>query len=128
MSKATRSLTIGQNVRVTEPTAPTEFEVQAYLWNELCSAGLNVRGEVKTTFNGRAACRFDLAVFDRGELTAIVEVKKSPIKHKSHDGWRGTRQGQRYEQFGVPVCIVYGMDDALQLIKEARAGRFPPCE
>ena len=30
MSKATRSLTIGQNVRVTEPTAPTEFEVQAY--------------------------------------------------------------------------------------------------
>ena len=125
MSKATNNLAIGQNVRVIEPDSPTEFEVQAYLWSEMCNAGINVRGEVKTTFNGRSVCRFDLAVFKDGELIAIVEVKKSSITHKTPSGWSATRQGLRYQQFGVPVRVVYGMDDALRLIKEVRAGGFP---
>lgn len=103
-----------------EPKHCTEFEVQAYLWHELRALGLNVRGEVKLKFSKRQTVRFDLACFQEGRLTAIIEVKRSSVQHKTT--WKETRQGLRYLQYGVPVYIVYGMDEADVFITEIRKG------
>lgn len=110
------------SLKITEPDDHSEFEVQATLWHGLRALGINARGEVKTSFAGRACVRFDLAVFESGELTGIIEVKKSVINHKTT--WEETRQGSRYAQFAVPVRIVYGMDDADTLLEHARLGRL----
>lgn len=114
---------------VTEPNAHSEFEVQAYLWNELRSSGFNVYGEVKTVQkenNKPAVCRFDIAEFSKGKLAGIVEVKSSAICHRSEGGWSATRQGARYASFGVPVVIIYGMDHAIDFAASAkRLGRIP---
>ena len=99
---------------VKEPTDHTEFEVQAYVWNRLQSLGVNARGEVKTKYKGKAYVRFDIAVFDGGSLSHIIEIKRSRIKHKT--SWEDTRQGQRYSDFGVPVTIIYGMEDAIKFV------------
>ena len=107
---------------VVEPDRQTEFEVQAYLWSQLRSLGINVRGEVKATFEKRSVVRFDLVVFKDGVLQGIIEVKSAPIKHKTC--WEQTRQGLRYHQFGVPVVIVYGQDQAEALIKNATEGNL----
>jgi hypothetical protein len=101
---------------VAEPSAHTEFEVQALLYTALRQLGFNVRGEVRTSIGNRAQCRFDLAEFSDGKLAGIIEVKSAPITHKTSAGWNGTRQGRRYGLFGVPVLVVYGMRDAEQLI------------
>jgi hypothetical protein len=101
---------------VREPTGYTEFEVQAYVWNRLKSLGVNARGEVKTKYKKRSYVRFDIAIFDGGSLSHIIEIKRSAIKHKT--SWEDTRQGQRYNEFGVPVTILYGMEDAIRYLDE----------
>jgi hypothetical protein len=110
------------SLTITEPDDHSEFEVQATLWHGLRALGINARGEVKTSFAGRACVRFDLAVFEAGALAGIIEVKKSAINHKTT--WEQTRQGSRYAQFAVPVRIVYGMDDAAALLEHARLGQL----
>ncbi len=70
-------------LRVSEPDRPTEFEVQAFLWHGLRELGINARGEVKTTFSGRACVRFDIAIFENGVLVGIIEIKSSPVNHKT---------------------------------------------
>ena len=99
---------------VKEPTDHTEFEIQAYVWNRLQSLGVNARGEVKTKYKGKAYVRFDIAIFDGGLLSHIIEIKRSAIKHKT--SWEDTRQGQRYNEFGVPITIIYGMEDAIRFV------------
>jgi len=99
---------------VREPTSPTEFEVQAYVWTELRSRGVNARGEVKAKFARRSTVRFDIAIFTDGKLSQIVEIKKAKVNHKTT--WEETRQGHRYNQFGVPVTILYGMEDAEKFV------------
>jgi hypothetical protein len=103
------------NREVLEPKGDTEFEVQAYLWNELRRMGVNARGEIKTKYANRNWVRFDIAIFDNGRLKQIIEVKKSQVKHKTT--WEDTRQGKRYNEFGVKVNIVYGMEQAQEFIK-----------
>jgi hypothetical protein len=106
---------VSAKYEVKEPAAETEFEVQAYLWNELRKLGVNARGEVKTQYAKRSWVRFDVAIFDAGGLAHIIEVKRSPINHKTT--WEDTRQGKRYNEFGVPVTIIYGMKHAEEFIK-----------
>ena len=53
---------------VKEPTSPTEFEIQAYVWTELRKKGVNARGEVKAKFARRSTVRFDVAIFKDGKL------------------------------------------------------------
>lgn len=102
-------------MEVKEPKGETEFEVQAYLWSELRNKGINARGEVKTKYAKRQYVRFDIAIFRDGILTQIIEVKKSKIKHKT--SWLNTRQGKRYNEYGVPVCIIYGMQEAKEFLE-----------
>lgn len=101
--------------KVTEPSVDTEFEVQAYLWNELRKLGVNARGEVKAKYAKRSWVRFDIAIFENGKLKQIVEIKKSAVKHKTT--WEDTRQGKRYNDFQVPVTIIYGMKHAEEFLK-----------
>lgn len=107
---------------VREPTTPTEFEIQAHVWAGLREAGINARGEVKSSFSGRACVRFDIAIFESGSLCGIIEIKKSAIVHLTT--WEQTRQGARYSQFGVPVRIIYGLEQGNQLIADAKAGKL----
>ena len=107
---------------VSEPTQPTEFEVQATIWHGLRQLGINARGEVKTKFSGRAQVRFDIAVFERGTLAGIIEIKKSEIQHQTT--WEQTRQGHRYQQYRVPVRIVYGAEQAQTILQDARDGKL----
>lgn len=120
MALLTPKFTIGEYrddmEEVREPKTPTEFEVQAYVWNELRRKGVNARGEVKTKFEKRCFVRFDVAIFEGGKLTHIIEIKRSKMKHKTR--WEDTRQGQRYNQFGVPVTILYGMEDAEKFVND----------
>lgn len=97
----------------------TEFEVQAWLYMTLRAQGRDVRGEVKTLYEqkkGRVKarfCRFDLVEYVDKKAVRIFEVKARPVRHK--DGVEGTRQGQRYPRYGVPVTFVYGMEDAMRV-------------
>jgi len=108
-------------MKIKEPSKQSEFEVQAYLWSNLRKLGINARGEVKVKYpdaNKRARCRFDIAIFEDGFLSGILEVKAAPIKHKTGNGWLGTRQGIRYNSFGVPVMIIYGQKQAEDFLKD----------
>lgn len=110
-------------MEISEPTKPTEFEIQAWLWNSLTMMGFNIRGEVVAQFQDggykRQKCRFDLVHFEDGKPLGIIEVKPSRTKHKSENGWVDTRQGRRYHCYKLPVKIVYGMADAIDLAEHA---------
>lgn len=113
-------------VEVIEPKGPTEFEIQAVIWQGLRDLGINARGEVKAVFCDRAVVRFDLAVFIAGRLVGIVEVKAGSVRRA--EAWERTRQGDRYSQYGVPVRIVFGMDEAKALLVDASRGLLWPAE
>lgn len=107
-------------IEVVEPNRATEFEVQATIWHGLRQLGFGARGEVKCRFSGRAHVRFDIAVFDGEVLVGLIECKR---EGKQMNGtWASTRQGMRYQQFGVPVRLVKGMDEALRLLEDAARG------
>ena len=110
-------------IPVREPQYITEFEVQAYLWNELKRRGINARGEVKTRYAKKAYVRFDIAIFEDGQMTRIIEIKRSKIAHKT--SWEDTRQGKRYNEFGVPVNIIYGMEGADEFLGFIDINKFP---
>lgn len=106
-----------------QPTNPTEFEVQAFVYSELRRIGWNVRGEVPT-FAHKA--RFDLVVYDNmDEPIRIIEVKCERRSAK-----RGTRSGDQigdyYDFYGVPVDLVCGMSEARKYIARCAAGDVLP--
>jgi hypothetical protein len=109
-------------LKVGEPKGWTEFEIQAVVWGGLRKLGINARGEVKTTFSGRAKVRFDVAVFDGDKLAGVIEIKREG-KQLGSD-WSATRQGQRYSQFFVPVRLVKGMQEAEGLLRDAALGHL----
>ena len=101
--------------------APTEFEVQAWLYSILKQYGFDVRGEV--CFKGQDfQCRFDLVMFDQEKPVRIIEVKASQIKHKKT--LEETRQGRRYRMFGVPVTFIYGIHDAGEFVTLLLEGKL----
>jgi hypothetical protein len=107
---------------IKEPKQNSEFEVQAFLWSGLRGLGVNARGEVSVPYAKRQKVRFDIAVFESGVLVGIIEVKARPVNHKT--SWEDTRQGKRYTTFGVPIRMVYGMDQANQALADASTGRL----
>jgi hypothetical protein len=108
--------------------APTEFEVQAYLYEQLRSLRHNVRGEIKTKCG---TCRFDLVVVEDGRPVRLIEVKKGqpPINLKKVvRAVKHSRRKQiaRYEQFGLPVDSVCGLAEAKQYVEQVRLHRGWP--
>lgn len=109
---------------VTRPTQYSEFEIQAFVYIELLRGGFQVYGESKTrqkNENGRMEqCRFDISEFKDAALCGIIEIKSDYVNHKLADGWLGTRQGRRYSSFGVPIALIYGMDQAIHFVDLAK--------
>jgi hypothetical protein len=99
------------------PTAPTEFEVQAFLYIELRKMGYNARGEV-SVYNNRA--RFDIAIYPHGTNLKIplriIEVKdvSQSLRHSSRCGKQASRY---YCEFGIPVDLVCGMKAAREYLE-----------
>lgn len=109
------------------PKNPTEFEIQAYLYQELRSLGYNVRGEVPDKRS-----RYDLVVF-RGQRDPIqiLEVKKSRPGRTGGYGRGGRlrlavqcrqnkeqveKQIAKYKQTGIPVKLICGIGQARRYI------------
>ncbi len=115
-------------VHVVEPSAPTEFEVQATLFYELRRLHIQIRGEVVVQLglqkNRRATARPDLAVFEDGALAGIIEVKARQPAWKNAMPWSKTRQGARYRALSNNVILIHGMDEARDLIESVRASGF----
>ena len=91
------------------PKRLSEFELQSWLYSELKSMGIDVRGEVTGKANGKVH-RYDLVLFFRYQPVVIVEVKAP--KHKGNRLWDQARidstrwQKFKYEQTGVYTMVV----------------------
>lgn len=118
---ARRESTRDKDSAAVEPNRPTEFEIQARLWSGLRALGINARGEVKCVFSGRSRVRFDIAVFEEGQLVGVIECKREG-KHECN--WTTTRQGARYSQYEVPVRFVSGSEGVDVALEDAAAGRL----
>lgn len=111
---------ISGDLRIPYPAHDTEFEVQAWLYNELRRMGFETRGEIKAPYSKKSKgqkarfCRFDIVVYNKQLPVVILEVKAATVRHKTCV--TDTRQGTRYPHFGVPVMFVYGMPMAQKLI------------
>lgn len=108
-------MTISDRHPIPYPLKPSEFEVQASLYNALKNAGLDVRGEVKVKgrpeygINYRGA-RFDLVVYRDQVPVILIEVKKS------QNAKSNTNQLTRYRKWGYRVMVCAGMDNVARTI------------
>lgn len=77
----------------------TEFEMHAFLYEELRKSGVRIRGELHLPVGIP-----DLVIFDDdGRIARLVELKRSMGTAVCED------QILRYEELGVPVDIVCGL-------------------
>ena len=86
---------------ITKPIKQTEFELHAELYCYLKKNGLDVRGEVKSTYRNKKS-RFDLVVFSGENAFCIIEVKDTPNKAVVIGG-KKTKQRLKYEEYEIPV-------------------------
>lgn len=103
-----------------------EFHIHAMTYVALKNNGYEVFGEAVvrginygSQFDKNACCTFDLVVFLKDELLAIIEVKDSP-NHNLEE----TRQGRRYRSFGVPVYLIWDEADIHRLLDALRAQKM----
>ena len=88
----------------------TEFEVQAFIYNELRSHGIVVRGEVRTRCG---SCKFDLVVYCPLRRARVIIETKNGRSVTARLGRVKTRaQVRRYSEYGLPVLVVRGMKEA----------------
>lgn len=108
-------------MKIMKPAIHSEFECQAYLYNELLKRGVDVKGEVVWRSkvpgtNGRKEqARFDLVVFRGTEAVHIIEIKGDRKKDTSN--WENTRQGIKYAKFNLKLSKVVGMKECQEFIK-----------
>ena len=84
----------------------TEFEIQAYLYNELLKRGYEVRWEIVDTSISKELwnkkwfrqSRFDLVIFKEWVAKIIIEVKKPWKKFTLN-----TRQYSKYKLYWLPI-------------------------
>jgi hypothetical protein len=100
--------------------APTEFEIQAFLYQELQAMGLVVRGEVRL-----AGGRCDLVVYGAvNEPMLGIEVKRARVKHRPGGPNPDAQQVQKYRaSLGCPVALVGGMGGARRLLDAITAAQ-----
>jgi hypothetical protein len=94
--------------------APTEFEIQSYLFWQMRSLGLCVRGEMRSKCD---RCIFDRVISAGERPVRIIEVKKhKPMGTTRRDrrarGRAVRAQVERYSEFGIPVDLVTSMREA----------------
>jgi hypothetical protein len=101
-----------------------EFEVQVYLLNELKALGYiaegEVRGMVSHVKTGEASgnkVRLDILLFKGTEPCCAIEVKRA-----RSDVWKAdyqrSKQFKIYSLLGLPVLIVCGMNEAMELLRK----------
>lgn len=98
---------------------PTEFEIQAFLYNELRNMGYCVRGEIPTR---KMKARFDLIIIHPGSRVPqrIIEVKNRS-RSSDADTISGRQIHRYYEEFGVPTDMVGGMKEAIKYLGLVKA-------
>jgi hypothetical protein len=105
--------------KVRAVTRLPEKAVRAYLLMGLRSLGQDAHWEIRAIDAGQV--RFDIVVYEQRAATRIIEVKKRRTAgftangiefvawHKSPDT---ERQLESYRQFGLPVDLVQGLEQA----------------
>lgn len=99
-------------------------EVQAEFYRQAKNVGLTIRLEYECGIEHENAggsrpfrtCRFDVAVFDKFTLIAIVECKRGRRKKKE----RETRQMLRYRKHGVPVLLVCSFPEVPDAVRQCQ--------
>jgi hypothetical protein len=97
---------------------PTEFEIQAFLFESIKRMGVVVRGEVASKCG---TCVFDLVVYVDGKPAHIIECKKrkkflgSKIA-ESQQASKRALQINKYSKFGLPLDVICGMEEAVQYV------------
>ncbi len=100
-----------------------EVEIQNKLYNSCIEAGLTCELQYIVNPNQQylpkeyreSTCVFDLIVIEAYEIIAIVEVKDSnctPIVVE------GSKQIEKYNQFNLPVFVLYSAHDIPYLVKK----------
>ena len=90
------------NDRILYPKNISEFEIQAYLFNNLLERGIDARGNV--TSKNRIS-RFDIVIFRDKKPLHLLEIKR-PGAHMS------TKQRDKYEAYGLSLTIISSFKDA----------------
>lgn len=93
---------------------PTEFELQAVLYNNIKNIWIEVRWEftdysIWERFNYKKwfqTCRFDILIFKDWISCAIIEVKRPWRKVKEY--WR---QYIKYKSYGMPLIYCNSFED-----------------
>ena len=93
----------------------SEFEVQAYIYQNLRANGYDVRGEVTTR---QSSAILDLVVFDERTPVLIIEVKAAlkliSARTRVSLAELDQEQADYYQSLGVPVQRVCGMAWAIK--------------
>lgn len=104
--------------KIPYPQDNTEFEIQCTIVTGLRNHGIDARGEVR----GSDGCRFDIVIFKDKYPVEIVEIKTSQRKStRFKDGFLNEDKAQlkRYEQYGIPITMIYGLEQAKKFILDA---------
>lgn len=106
-----RKWKVGEMDSLRYPTTDSEFEIQAYVYWKLREKGFDARGEVSTCLKMR---RLDIIIYVERVASLIIEVKTKQVGRQKEYGAPTERrkQLQAYEQYGVPVVSVRGMEEA----------------
>lgn len=100
-------------------TRPSEFEIQARLYNKLREEGFNVRGELNAKLSHDRNCRLDLVVYDyNNNPVCIIEVK-SWAKPRSIRRY-SNKQLKRYRKLGYPVLLCCHKNMMSAVIQEVK--------
>lgn len=100
---------------------PTEFELQASLYNNIKSRWIEVRGEftdysIWERFGYKKwfqTCRFDILIFKDWVSCAIIEVKKPWREIKEYG-----RQYIKYKSYWMPLIYCNSFDDIEDIISQ----------
>lgn len=103
----------------------SEFEIQAYVYQNLRDMGHDARGEVQSTTKKeekKGKCIFDIVVFENWYPIRIIEIKRSP---KRNEAVTRKIQIEKYLRFGVGIDLVCGMNEARKYMEAWRANGMP---
>jgi len=104
-----------------KPHGTGHTNVQAELYQQCKQAGLGCYLEYCSIWNGQKGRRFDAGIHDSQNILSIIEVKNSYRKTTNYimariKKWRTSKQKKKYEQFNVPVFVIYTIEQIPKLM------------